>query len=131
MRISDWSSDVCSSDLRRSMCQASAWLLEVTGLPSFCSTRSTMRATRRLVQATKTASHSAVEPMSRMACSMDSAEMRATVLSSGSLKEPMTGMSMPRAIREARSECLIAARSEENTYELQSLMRTSMEALCM
>src|SRR5262245_11432495 len=80
----------------RRQCQASAWLLEVTGLPNSASSSSTMFATRSDVQDTNTPSTDGSRARSRTASLIESWEMHATSLSFPWLKEPITGTAMPR-----------------------------------
>src|SRR3546814_5427258 len=101
MRISDWSSDVCSSDLRRSHRDVS-W----------------RRRTRR------------DQPQG-----VESHELRAWRGARGGLAARQAGRPVQHARRAERlmSEVCIraAARSEEHTSELQSLIRISYAVFCL
>src|SRR3546814_2697800 len=109
MRISDWSSDVCSSDLREE------------------------REVAEQHPPTLSACHCAAEPSHRLddaaARSVGSAAPRPT-LSRGAradvqpaARHPVAGPRHGRGLR--------AARSEEHTSELQSLMRISYAVFCL
>ena len=65
-------------------------------------------ATRSEVQDTNTPSHDGDLPIWMMASRIDFEVMRATMSSSASLKEPITGMSSPRSMSASRSRTLIS-----------------------
>src|SRR3546814_1859357 len=108
MRISDWSSDVCSSDLKISAMAVSAF----SGLrSSWAISRSWAAASRdrrRLFSAV-------LRPVFIMASVLD---LRREMVVPGDYK-------MVNAILAA------AVRSEEHTSELQSLMRISYAVFCL
>src|SRR3546814_8810541 len=114
MRISDWSSDVCSSDLdgpRRLL------------VPGFGVQR-----------------HHAREH-AHAADAIDQRMMHLHVQRKAAIFEPFNQMTFPeRAIevhrvrmqaRDQHAEFAFAARSEEHTSELQSLMRSSYAVFCL
>src|SRR3546814_9406364 len=101
MRISDWSSDVCSADLVISASQSSSW--------------EAGRALRAGNEPTIPALH----------CAMTSWGFETR-----NIGELMTGRRRLRA-RMAGSGMCIDSRSEEHTSELQSLMRISYAVFCL
>src|SRR3546814_1630631 len=102
MRISDWSSDVCSSDLADQMLDLGF-----------------VHAIRKI---------SAALPKQRQSLFF-SATMPASIgqLASGFLREPVRVEVTPAATTVER----IDQRSEEHTSELQSLMRISYAVICL
>src|SRR3546814_4848762 len=121
MRISDWSSDVCSSDLRRQQASAEVALRHAEGqagsLPS-----EPARQTRRLFRPVgdRDGSRTEVAPV-RPAEENGARAVQAVHLRTsgrqGSLNDPETGEEV--------------GRSEEHTSELQSLMRISYVVFCL
>src|SRR3546814_1682846 len=109
MRISDWSSDVCSSDLR-----GGSKKLLATSLQN-CS-----------VEPSKCPPLTPVAPIHRWATSCSSVNDHA-VLASRSLIT--TKGAMGSASAKPRNASM--SRSEEHTSELQSLMRISYVVLCL
>src|SRR3546814_982728 len=105
MRISDWSSDVCSSDLRN-RCPASAIML----LCGFCST-------------------GARERMMRKTRDYD-AELRALSDKAKSIKAKKI-QQLGELVTGTGADALDLDRSEEHTSELQSLMRISYAVFCL
>src|SRR3546814_7135601 len=103
MRISDWSSDVCSSDLRRLRSNGTASLPHGLSVPCYLPGRTKYgnfsAQCRRL-------SRSSLESNWRFRASLD-------------------------ARRASRSKTRGAGRSEEHTSELQSLMRISSAVFCL
>src|SRR3546814_10678118 len=117
MRISDWSSDVCSSDLRalgrqvRLLDGSDDLELLGCGIPhSSLSPSATMLFLSRRVSSVRSATHS----------------FRARASRRRSWTSPVVAA---RAVSPARRR-LPASRSEENTSELQSLMRLSYAVFC-
>src|SRR3546814_3927894 len=112
MRISDWSSDVCSSDLRARSSTASAGTQPPTGLPG--EHRNTSRAACRSASAA-TASRSIEKssPPSRSGTSINGARCSRA----HTAYIPNTGG-------------VTSTRSEEHTSELQSLMRIPYAVFC-
>src|SRR3546814_8195788 len=123
MRISDWSSDVCSSDLR------AATLAEEAGIGVDLHTDETLNPdsldivdlARRTAdwpaEMTRSAGHCvslAVQPPDRLARVLD--EVAAAGVSI--ITNPLTNL-------------YLQGRSEEHTSELQSLMRTSYAVFCL
>src|SRR3546814_9046286 len=115
MRISDWSSDVCSSDLRHPRARAISACGALPVCESPPSMRTSLQATTSLdsvgsVAASRSASPEA--PPSGAAVVVVCANvMRATV-------------PLPPSLN-------ITGRSEEHTSELQSLMRISYAVFCL
>src|SRR3546814_2239004 len=108
MRISDWSSDVCSSDLRRSFVAAIAKIPDLIPLPpGFCFITGFGPATRTLEKI------------------------------AGALGQPIKVVALvhnhngPATIDGMVGAEPELARSEEHTSELQSLMRISYAVFCL
>src|SRR3546814_7788815 len=110
MRISDWSSDVCSSDLNTGWTGGMATMDGISRMP--------IKATRALLNAA-------------LDGSLNDAEFR---------KDPNFGFEFPVAVPGVDSAILdprnawadkAAYRSEEHTSELQSLMRISYAVFCL
>src|SRR3546814_1405204 len=110
MRISDWSSDVCSSDLR------------AFRRSRRCTTPAA-RARRhpRWVTSTTTSS-------SRSSWSPTRWSIRSTAKSSPSNRQPLPRFHQDAAHHGHRNQ---SSRSEEHTSELQSLMRISYAVFCL
>src|SRR3546814_7588492 len=113
MRISDWSSDVCSSDLASSA--AAHWVANQT--PPSTMAKTTM-----------------ICPMSSLVGVMRaSARTRISLCGHG----PRFGdraskrQSLSRDSRGLSGDNRAFFRSEEHTYELQSLMRISYDVVCL
>src|SRR3546814_4676677 len=106
MRISDWSSDVCSSDLCNAHCDHRLGFGTTVSIPP-----SAPRARKPLI-CFSTAPKSAY--LTR------SLHVSATILSNGLSSFPHTGIPSWKALR-----------SEEHTSELQSLMRISYAVFCL
>src|SRR3546814_9229834 len=102
MRISDWSSDVCSSDLERRRPRNTSCALRRP-----CVTSNTSRAIG----------------MSRPCWS-------ASAITVGALFTPSATMFIPAMISSI-GRPLPSSRSEEHTSELQSLMRISYAVFCL
>src|SRR3546814_4326964 len=101
MRISDWSSDVCSSDLARST--ASGWRSQpVQFLHGLAGKKSRRSSTTTAASRHRSASSSSARSNRTSPCSWC-----------------------------ARCRCRRRRRSEEHTSELQSLMRTSYAVFCL
>src|SRR3546814_8040281 len=113
MRISDWSSDVCSSDLIASRADALRWrqanLAEGVTLGELLSDGS-MPVVHPATPATDIANLMIAEDMGRI-CVVD----------------PQSGALIGIIARRN----LLSARSEEHTSELQSLMRISYAVFCL
>src|SRR3546814_9372814 len=107
MRISDWSSDVCSSDLRRSA--ADGWGTKWPHAPAVPTTSSVRRCRPRPCSAA--ASTSGTEKFSSWSWLAPSALVQRLEDHLGAVGRPGVGGD--------------AVRSEEHTSELQSLMRIS------
>src|SRR3546814_3646579 len=117
MRISDWSSDVCSSDLpaRRSpgaeLRLPRAWPLRAAGGPS--------------LQSQQAAAGSLRQGSARRA---SLARRRLRLPRRASARGPGDG---PAQLRLRHAEVRGDRRSEEHTSELQSLMRISYAVFCL
>src|SRR3546814_4168392 len=112
MRISDWSSDVCSSDLYRLANQLSASLTKIAGLLS----------------------KSIFAELVKVRASADAESLRA-LFSRASLLAIITGILIAIIVVFIGKPLLLLlagpARSEEHTSELQSLMRNSYTVFCL
>src|SRR3546814_2156553 len=108
MRISDWSSDVCSSDLRLSWGRG-AWSRE--------------KMSSMLSAATPASSRAMV---SRWPAALASGSR----LSSSSARS-RPSIAAPPASKERLPKVIRPDRSEEHTSELQSLMRISYAVFCL
>src|SRR3546814_10898362 len=102
MRISDWSSDVCSSDLLGSNDQQFASVLEVHRYP--------------------VADHG---------LDLSDAPVRLLGMAHAHAGRQMQGIVQGCLLRHQAREVGRAARSEEHTSELQSLMRISYAVFCL
>src|SRR3546814_6819005 len=101
MRISDWSSDVCSSDLAANTCMALSLLR--------CCDRSSW--------------HSTTNPVGK--CVMRTAESVLLMCC------PPAPLARKVSMRKSDELMTISLRSEEHTSELQSLMRISYAVFCL
>src|SRR3546814_4013951 len=112
MRISDCSSDVCSSDLISSIDEVSSWAAEAT-----------------------VCTFSAVDSAAAFTCWVPPAESLAFFDSSAEAMDTLRTSSASTSTAEAteRSNSLAKSsrRSEEHTSELQSLMRISYAVFCL
>src|SRR3546814_4791732 len=116
MRISDWSSDVCSSDLSRIASHAGS------RSSRFASTASSSRARKRRRRVRKPRSWARKKSTaSRLAPAPFLPEMRSS---------PRARTSSHSAVRRL-ARCTAPLRSEEHTSELQSLMRISYAVFCL
>src|SRR3546814_5959968 len=107
MRISDWSSDVCSSDLER--------LLHIKASPRGSLSRSAMVASRLLARLQETD----VEPLDLFDADLPPF--------GGAVIEGRYALLSGQPVAEDAA----ADRSEEHTSELQSLMRISYAVFCL
>src|SRR3546814_6108360 len=105
MRISDWSSDVCSSDLEKKMGQSGAWISDVI----FKNVR---------VPATSIIGGIEGRGFATAMKSLDRGRINVACVAVGQAR---------RILYEATRY----ARSEEHTSELQSLMRISYAVFCL
>src|SRR3546814_7414590 len=113
MRISDWSSDVCSSDLRFEEHQVRH---------QQASARSTGGRCRRV----------AAVPSSSPGSSATTAGSASDRASNFGLPSSVTGTaSMPASANQSARSGSAMHRSEEHTSELQSLMRISYAVFCL
>src|SRR3546814_3457096 len=110
MRISDWSSDVCSSDLSERMTRAGG------------SDRSTSIVSPSRLKSSSTLNSRKLRPSLSWPCmkSIDQTWLMDSGTASGSGRS-----------RTRRFFGLIRRRSEEHTSELQSLMRISYAVFCL
>src|SRR3546814_4952139 len=106
MRISDWSSDVCSSDLFRASCPVQ-------------SAKSERRVSGRSIPGELTSS---LYASSIGSISSNNSEMR---------RERAAQSSIVSCRVSGRSAMICNVRSEEHTSELQSLMRISYAVFCL
>src|SRR3546814_9718673 len=119
MRISDWSSDVCSSDLmgREKMRRLTALLL-AAGLPFAVTAQGAASEATRAAQA---------ELAKRLPLDDPRDEANATRGKIAEIPDGLIQTADGRIIWERRPY----ARSEEHTSELQSLMRISYAVFCL
>src|SRR3546814_7972666 len=110
MRISDWSSDVCSSDLARSLHRVNG-----RGTPTAAPVATAIPA-EVAAEATAVAAGGAAER--KIAAEFDAGPEDVVEA------ETVSGDANVAAIEDA-------PRSEEHTYELQSLMRISYAVFCL
>src|SRR3546814_8772321 len=136
MRISDWSSDVCSSDLRH---------LNAIGLLETLERAATERRLRLLqVQASAEIARTAILGGCLSAARKAETSLRTMAGHSGSwgpkrgaliLLDAASGLAQIAAWKHEWDEALQwigeAQRSEEHTSELQSLMRISSAVFCL
>src|SRR3546814_7151137 len=129
MRISDWSSDVCSSDLatRTVCCPESAdcaarWVAIVV-LPTPPLELATNTVFMRFLRTDETIREGTPARRRPRPHSLEACPRRSFILSRGT---DGTGRGLGRG-----SELRAAARSEEHTSELQSLMRISYAVFCL
>src|SRR3546814_5023583 len=120
MRISDWSSDVCSSDLRDPASQ-----IGLAAQDTQSDTQRTLLSIGRrfeLVQDTLTAERTAY-----------SADDKISEVPTRAAKRYAISNGIAAQIGDTRryNASLIAGRSEEHTSELQSLMRISYAVFCL
>src|SRR3546814_9086589 len=113
MRISDWSSDVCSSDLARSKRSTPVPRLTARSLP--------------LAQRRSASGSNSRTPASRNVPKSSNSRLQ--------IPGPVSFLS-PYAVDTASSPsatrgCTVKPRSEEHTSELQSLMRISYAVFCL
>src|SRR3546814_2297599 len=126
MRISDWSSDVCSSDL------APLPALTKAGGPDSPQPQ-VAHGTRSLARLLETPRHDAGSPARRAACRGRGRIQRqrlpqaAVGQAQGAVRRPR----LPPAHRRPLRRVAPRARSEEHTSELQSLMRISYAVFCL
>src|SRR3546814_4385090 len=106
MRISDWSSDVCSSDLRTTAADPAAPLATPTedGLPRRWADFATLG---------------------------EALDYAATGARGFNFHDPRGALLRAYPFAEMRRDALDCARSEEHTSELQSLMRISYAVFCL
>src|SRR3546814_6042112 len=113
MRISDWSSDVCSSDLQiaYSLSKSALWQATATLAVAFGSRARVNAVAPGLTMATDDYSAAQVERLAK--------------------RMPLGALPTPVQIAHAVVYLARAERSEEHTSELQSLMRISSAGFCL
>src|SRR3546814_6877235 len=123
MRISDWSSDVCSSDLLQPGAAVFAGLegtrpllVEIQALAS----ASPQATPRRAVVGWDSGRLAMVLAVLEARCGLALAGQEVYLNVAGGLR-----------IGEPEADLAVAARSEEHTSELQSLMRISYDDFCL
>src|SRR3546814_7983455 len=122
MRISDWSSDVCSSDLAHIVNTGS--IAGLVALPE----RGVYAATKYAVVAISETLRIELAPH----------DIGVTVICPGSVRTRILGAGNPNGQPETRCQDTLpqehagwCGRSEEHTSELQSLMRISYAVFCL
>src|SRR3546814_10330681 len=137
MRISDWSSDVCSSDLRDDEREIATDGRELRQRPC---TRNGAFAQRheidferdhRMVQVQRTlqARMQLADPANRDAVAEDVG--RASRVAPGRLRGPVVETGAGQRSHAFEIALQVVERSEEHTSELQSLMRNSYAVFCL
>src|SRR3546814_6700309 len=137
LRISDWSSDVCSSDLRRDIdidvygpvFAFPEYRIAMFGMAFHPRTDATPESVvfgRRIAALgpRHQRGHIGKAPVGRILRRHDMVEMRAFII----VKEGAFGLPRPQMPRQLQH---IIGRSEEHTSELQSLMRISYAVFCL
>src|SRR3546814_6107943 len=147
MRISDWSSDVCSSDLHKGRAPRGRWFRE-WAFPGFGFLSSLARAffvvgvsgSSRHRPGSRTGSMTEPDARSRSASLIFSSGYRAISRSKGKSPSDQSSIScgisnwgteLPSMMKEICCHFISASRSEEHTSELQSLMRISYAVFCL
>src|SRR3546814_7360712 len=116
MRISDWSSDVCSSDLRREAASASELADAMTAVPEYEVPAIDWDRTASRVMTMSWIDGVKISHRDRLVAAGHDMEALAANLVHAFLRQ---------AIAEGFFQADMHQRSEEHTSELQSLMRTS------
>src|SRR3546814_7297956 len=126
MRISDWSSDVCSSDLSPSTNSSRIWKRRTSAITTVVDLASTVSNSLHSIE-------TGAEAMRGAATTLDGTTlMPASAISSNSAGASMQVKLMASASSSAtRLTTNSPVRSEEHTSELQSLMRISYAVLCL
>src|SRR3546814_2259305 len=118
MRISDWSSDVCSSDLRTAFRR-----MPLLGTkPAYCWRASWSRASNSSLGSVKRARRAF------MVARDDSIAARVSALGTFSSNGKAWSLATRVSVMRTTSETV---RSEEHTSDLQSLMRSSYAVFCL
>src|SRR3546814_4006856 len=123
MRISDWSSDVCSSDLVLAGQDDDA----ITLLDPGSSHHSTSGASEMIFMCLRARSSRTTGPKIRVPIGSSFLLTSTAAFESKRITEP-SARRMSFAVRTMTARC---TRSEEHTSELQSLMRTSYAVFCL
>src|SRR3546814_8762251 len=143
MRISDWSSDVCSSDLRRSWAGSASSPARATGLPGATPIEGRHEPFQERGCAPAGAREDVASGGRRAVRGGAAARLRLVECAEESHHPCAAGSALgqhAQVVGRAARECVCllvlhlaagAARSEEHTSELQSLMRTSYAVFCL
>src|SRR3546814_10779200 len=127
MRISDWSSDVCSSDLLSLNGSTSSWLpLQRSMLMS--RTRLPTVTFRIVLQDRQPSSNIATRPSTNEETGYENAS---PIPSWNTGNRDWRADCRSRRRTAGFAGCIAACRSEEHTSELQSLMRISYAVYCL
>src|SRR3546814_8617038 len=128
MRISDWSSDVCSSDLVNEQLEARRSFIEAV-LSGVSSAVVSVDAGRRILLANAAAERLIGQSAESLTGQLlDDVAPELARLLTGEEREGIVQLSR----KDAEPATLAAkARSEEHTSELQSLMRSSYAVFCL
>src|SRR3546814_3472107 len=126
MRISDWSSDVCSSDLAQTPAEAGQAAVTDTP-PTDAPDASADAATDAAAPAPSDVEAATEAPVAQPPAPAPDAATTTTAEAPAAEASPTqpAARAVPRLARRR------AARSEEDTSELQSLMRNSDAAFCL
>src|SRR3546814_4867110 len=137
MRISDWSSDVCSSDLRPTTATRTARLAAALVFVLAASVLPAAAASVRLMAFGDSLTHGYGLPPGETFPEQLEAALRAdgldvVVLNAGNSGDTTAGglARLDWALADD-PDAVILERSEEHTSELQSLMRTSYAVFCL
>src|SRR3546814_4970404 len=118
MRISDWSSDVCSSDLLAGKCSRGIRMLSLDDA---------QKRAEKLVEAARKIGADAADALYICDASTQ-VQMRLGLLEDVERSE---GEDIGLRVFSGRRSATVSSRSEEHTSELQSLMRNSYAVFCL
>src|SRR3546814_5120182 len=122
MRISDWSSDVCSSDLRKRLPELVARLAAVDGIDDLAVTTNAAL----LAKQARALCDAGLRRITISLDALDPALFRQLSGGRGELSDVLAGIAAAEdaGFERLKFNCVVQ-RSEEHTSELQSLMRIS------
>src|SRR3546814_1794749 len=137
MRISDWSSDVCSSDLIESICSKlpetrQTMLFSATMPPPIAKLAKKFLTNPARIEVSRAASTNA--DITAFKVPVKSRQKRETLrwlLENDLVETAIVFANRKTTVRELNKSLQQYGRSEEHTSELQSLMRTSYAVFCL